>query len=148
MTEKEERIKEEGEKDQVKPKQETEETKETEEEINKARADKEEEEEEGEEVYHDAIGAERRDEESIQDKEDVQTKPRTAKLETNKIEKRTRKDKDEKIESKADERISKTGDEKKTGEEVYYEAIEEEGKAEENLEEEKTEENTETRTEK
>ena len=48
MTKKEEKIKEEGGKEQVKPKQKTEETEETEEEVKMARADKELE-EEGEE---------------------------------------------------------------------------------------------------
>ena len=61
-TEKEEGIKEEEETEQTKPRREEEETEEM---TMKTRDDKGEEEEEGEEIYHDAIGEERRTEENL-----------------------------------------------------------------------------------
>ena len=52
------------------------------------------------------------------------------------------------MESEEEERISKAGDAVEEGEEVYHDAVEEEGNTEENLEEEEKEEKTETRNEK
>ena len=52
------------------------------------------------------------------------------------------------MESEEEEKINKAGDAVEEGEEVYYDAMEEEGNTEENLGEEEKEEKMETRNEK